>query len=266
MHQHAPIRTVSRALLLLGVLGSFAILGSPGAALDKPPLERLPKPARASGEKPPPSRPCPESAPDCLDVSKYLTLNQFMNWARGDVSGMWSDTFAAGKMRYRAPRYRQIGGGGTALTRCNGGERVRSLAGPFYCSADGRNGTVFMPMVGLQRLIFPDGNWKAQDFAITYVVAHEWGHHVQYSLGLLSARRSSRSIELEADCLAGVWAYSAWDRGLLSPGDISEAIRLARLIGDAPGTSPTAPESHGTGPQRVAAFNKGYRSGKSGRC
>jgi uncharacterized protein len=203
-------------------------------------------------------------APDCLDVSKYLTLDQFLAWARRDVNGMWSDAFATSSVRYRTPRYRQVDGGEVARTRCGGGQRVRSVEGPFCCRADGASGTVFIPTVGLRRLIFPDGNWKAQDFAVTYAVAHEWGHHVQWSLGLVP--RTSRAIELQADCFAGIWAYSAWSRRLLDPGDVAEPIRLAGLIGDAPGTSPSSPGSHGTGPQRVAAFNKDYRSGNPGRC
>jgi uncharacterized protein len=260
----AIVRTAHAVALVTVVLGGLTVLSTAVAGADK--TQRLPKPPKATSDKPPPSRPCPASAPDCLDVSKYLTLNQFMNWTRRDVNGMWSDMFASAKIRYGNPRYRQVDVGGNALTRCGGGQRVRSVEGPFYCSADGASGTVFMPMLGLRRLIFPDGNWKAEDFAITYAVAHEWGHHVQDALGLFTARRTSRSIELQADCFAGVWAYSAWHRGLLSPGDVSEAIRLARLIGDAPGTSPSAAGSHGTGAQRAAAFNKGYLSGNAGRC
>jgi predicted metalloprotease len=110
-------------------------------------------------------------------------------------------------------------------------------------------------------------HWRKKDFALAYVVAHEWGHHLQNVLGILrKSKLKSIQIELQADCLAGVWSYSTWARGLLEPGDILKAIRLARLVGDAPGIPNNDPNAHGSPSQRVAWFKRGYRSGKSAKC
>jgi predicted metalloprotease len=141
---------------------------------------------------------------------------------------------------------------------------VKSSDGPFYCAAD-QGGTVFLPLVGIKRLVFPGSTFRKYDFALSYVVAHEWGHHVQSRLKLF-AGKTSVQIELQADCLAGVWAYSVWARQLLEPGDIEEAVSLAALVGDAPGTSPNNADAHGSSKQRVNAFKRGYRSGRAGVC
>lgn len=102
------------------------------------------------------------------------------------------------------------------------------------------------------------------------MVAHEWGHHVQHLRGYQRSEAPtvfgdlySIQLELMADCYAGVWAQDADTRGILEPGDVEEAVLLALRIGDAPGTSPYDPSSHGTNPQRVKAFLDGYLDGIS---
>jgi hypothetical protein len=107
-------------------------------------------------------------------------------------------------------------------------------------------------------------DFRDRDFAFSFIVAHEWGHHVQKLLGLNNV--PSIRLELQADCLAGVWAYSAWARALLERGDIEEGIRLANSIGDRPGVRRNDPSAHGTRVQRVMWFMRGYNSGKAGTC
>jgi uncharacterized protein len=259
----AAARLTGLVIVFAFVLVALAEMAT-GATTSPPKTRQLPRVSKASPDNPPPSRPCPAGASDCLDVSTDLTLDEFIQWVARDVDRMWRDSFRRAKIRYASPALRRIHAGQTSFSKCEGGQRVRASDGPFYCAADGANGTVFIPMVGLQRLIFPNGDWKAEDFAISYAIAHEWGHHVQALAG--TSAKSSRSLELGADCFAGVWGGYAWDRSLLSPGDKAEAVRLASLIGDAPGMAPNALGAHGTGPQRVAAFDKGYVSRSPGRC
>jgi hypothetical protein len=153
-----------------------------------------------------------------------------------------------------------------------------SATGPFYCPADQK---VYLDLGFFDEL---QSRFGAQggDFAIAYVVAHEFGHHVQNALGISqrvqelaqqnpdTANDLSVRVELQADCLAGVWAHSAASD--LQPGDIEEAISAAQAVGDdriqQKTTGRIDPESwtHGSAEQRVQWFTAGYGSGNSDDC
>jgi predicted metalloprotease len=121
------------------------------------------------------------------------------------------------------------------------------------------------------------------DFAQAYVIAHEFGHHVQNLLGILPEvnRRQQESpgdanalsvrLELQADCLAGVWAHSAYEQNQLEEGDLEEGLRAAAAIGDdrIQGQSGRInPESftHGTSEQRTNWFLRGFQDGQAASC
>jgi predicted metalloprotease len=127
----------------------------------------------------------------------------------------------------------------------------------------------------------------AGDFAQAYVIAHEVGHHVQTLLGVSAkvnaARQRGERVEgangllvrqeLQADCLAGVWAYHGQQRhDWLEPGDIEEALNAANAIGDdrlqKQARGQVVPDSftHGTSEQRVRWFKNGFDGGDVGRC
>ena len=153
-----------------------------------------------------------------------------------------------------------------------------SATGPFYCPADQK---VYLDQGFFDELETRFGA-KGGDFAVAYVVAHEYGHHIQTVLGIsqkvqeLAQQDPSREkdlsvrMELQADCLAGVWAHSAASD--IQPGDIEEAISAAEAVGDdriqEATTGRIDPESwtHGSAAQRVQWFNTGYRSGNSDDC
>lgn len=155
---------------------------------------------------------------------------------------------------------------------------ANSGMGPFYCPAD-RN-------VYLDASFFEDLSRRfgaPGDFAAAYVIAHEVGHHVQTVLGISEqvqrARRASDEAqgnalsvrqELQADCLAGVWAHH--NRDLLEPGDIEEGLRAAQAIGDdtlqrqAGGRVNPESFTHGTSQQRMRWLQAGLESGEIARC
>jgi predicted metalloprotease len=121
-------------------------------------------------------------------------------------------------------------------------------------------------------------------FAEAYVVAHEMGHHVQNTLGLTArvanAERINPSqsnglsvgVELQADCYAGVWAHSTYQRQLLEPGDLDQALNAAAAVGDdfqqKAATGQISPEqwTHGSSAQRQAWLTKGFDSGDPATC
>lgn len=150
--------------------------------------------------------------------------------------------------------------------------------GPFYCPADKKAYLDTDFFATLSRRLGASG-----DFAAAYVIAHEVAHHVQNELGILSAvdqkRRSVGQIEanaltvrleLQADCLAGVWARAV--DGLLEPGDLEEALNAAKMIGDdrlqkQAGRVPQPHTfTHGTSKQRMRWFSIGYKSGAMAKC
>ncbi len=150
--------------------------------------------------------------------------------------------------------------------------------GPFYCPADQQAYIDTGFFVTLRQQMGAGG-----DFAAAYVVAHEVAHHVQNQLGILgevtNARRQASEaqanaltvrLELQADCLSGVWARAV--EGLLEPGDLEEALNAARMIGDdhlqrQAGRVPQPHTfTHGTSEQRQRWFARGYDSGDLSDC
>lgn len=153
--------------------------------------------------------------------------------------------------------------------------------GPFYCPSDEK---VYIDLAFYRQLRQQLG--APGDFAQAYVIAHEVGHHVQRQLGIerkvrramnnapeRQANQLSGRLELQADCLAGVWAHeSHTQRGTLEPGDIEEALNAASRIGDDTlqrrSTGRVCPDSftHGSAAQRQRWFMTGLRSGEMESC
>lgn len=157
---------------------------------------------------------------------------------------------------------------------------AQAAMGPFYCPVDRR--------VYLDTSFFEEMRRKlggGGDFAYAYVVAHEVGHHIQNTLGILprveqmKQRASEREanalsvrVELQADCFAGVWAFHIQQMGRLEQGDIEEAMNAASAIGDdklqKAGQGYVVPDSftHGSSEQRMRWFMAGFRSGTMKSC
>jgi predicted metalloprotease len=157
-----------------------------------------------------------------------------------------------------------------------------AVSGPFYCPGDQR---VYLDLSFFDELKRRFG--ASGDFADAYVLAHEFGHHVQTLLGTSDRAAGSRSgansgsvaLELQADCFAGVWGHEASQPGRaargaveLDPGDLEDALRAAAAIGDDRlqklGSGHVMPEkfTHGTSEQRVTWFKRGFDSGDPQRC
>jgi len=193
-----------------------------------------------------------------------------------DTEDVWHEIFADMGRRYEEPVLVMFTG--ATRSACGTGQ---AAMGPFYCPAD-RKAYIDLSFYEDMRTRFsaPD------DFAQAYVIAHEIGHHVQNLLGISSEVRRAQSglskvesnnlsvkLELQADCLAGVWAHRADKaRGILEAGDIDEALNAASAIGDdrlqrqSRGT--VVPESftHGTSAQRQRWFRAGLQDGDPGSC
>jgi predicted metalloprotease len=156
---------------------------------------------------------------------------------------------------------------------------AQSQTGPFYCPADEK---VYIDLSFWDELRRLGGS--SGEFAQAYVVAHELGHHVQNILGIerqmrqLSSRNPgaknqlSVALELQADCLAGVWAHSAAQRGIVHEEDVSDGLKAAAAVGDdhiqKMSRGAVSPESftHGTSAQRQQWFMRGLQSGDVNKC
>jgi len=149
-----------------------------------------------------------------------------------------------------------------------------SASGPFYCPGDRKLYLDFAFFDELQREFKAPG-----DFAQAYVIAHEYGHHIQNLTGMMDKvqsagenNRLSVALELQADCYAGLWANFAAKQGRVEAGDAEEAIRAAAAVGDDMIQKRTqgyvVPDSftHGSAQQRMQYFAKGMQSGDMRQC
>ncbi|QYX57941.1 neutral zinc metallopeptidase [Roseovarius sp. SCSIO 43702] len=199
---------------------------------------------------------------------------EFTSRVLATTEDVWADIFDRQLGRdYRAPVLVLFAG--VTQSPCGG---ASGATGPFYCPADRKAylDTAFFATLA-ERL------GAGGDFAAAYVIAHEVAHHVQNELGILpevnrlrqgagerEANALTVRLELQADCLSGVWAASV--EGLLEPGDIEEALNAARRIGDdylqrRAGQVPQPHTfTHGTSQQRAGWFRRGYESGDVTQC
>ena len=193
-----------------------------------------------------------------------------------DTEDVWKELFAKSGRQYAEPKLVLFRA--ATPTACGTGQ---SAMGPFYCPGDQK---VYIDLAFYEEM---KTRFNAPgDFAQAYVIAHEVGHHVQNLLGISDkvdqARRKvsereanalSVRLELQADCLAGVWAFHAnRARRVLESGDLEEALRAATAIGDdtlqrsaGRGVSPDS-FTHGSAEQRVRWFRKGIESGEMKQC
>ena len=189
-----------------------------------------------------------------------------------DVQQTWAEQFRQAGREYQNARLATFSN--SVSTRGCGD--APSAVGPFYCPADG--------YVYLDESFFDELSQRfgaPGDFAKAYVIAHEFGHHVQNLLGIDDQVREavqrnpgdqnalSVRQELQADCLAGVWGHSANERGLLEAGDVEEGLGAAAAVGDDRLTQGRAsPDSftHGTSEQRTRWFKRGFDSGDPQDC
>ena len=216
-------------------------------------------------------RPGPETgqAPSQDDPGR-----KFVAVVLADTEDTWSEIFAKDRETYEKPRlvlFTQA-----TQTGCGFGQ---AATGPFYCPPDS---TVYLDLSFFEEL---QRMGAGGEFARAYVIAHEIGHHVQNLTGVEGKVRQLRervseaqsnqlsvALELQADCLAGVWGYHGAKRGLVQPGDAEEGLRAAAAIGDdrlqKMSQGYVSPESwtHGSSQQRAEWLRRGLQSGDPGLC
>lgn len=215
------------------------------------------------------------SQPDPARDQQEQPLVQFISFVLDDTQKTWDQILPQQAGRpYRHAKlvlfrnYTQSG--------CGGAE---SATGPFYCPADEK---VYIDLGFYDELRQRFG--APGQFAQAYVLAHEIGHHVQKIVGIESRVRQLQSsnpraqneisvrMELQADCLAGIWARSTQQRDLLDQGDIQSALGAAAAVGDdrlqKMATGHVTPDSftHGSSAQRTQWFEKGFESGSIAAC
>jgi predicted metalloprotease len=217
-------------------------------------------PAQVAAHKPPPED----------------EMARFVSKILGSTENTWGQIFQENGQRYEVPKLVLFTG--STPTACGTGQ---TAMGPFYCPLDRK---VYIDLAFYREL---QVRFHAPgEFAEAYVIAHEVGHHVQNLLGISDKVRQAQQgvsreranalsvrLELQADCLAGVWGNRAdAAKHIIEPGEIAQALTAASAIGDdklqQQSQGRIVPESftHGTSEQRVRWFKRGMDSGDLRQC
>ena len=217
-----------------------------------------------------------QSAPVAHKAPADDQMARFVSKVLASTEDTWTEVFRANGRQYEKPKLVLFSG--ATPTACGTGQ---TAMGPFYCPGDHK---VYIDLVFYREL---KDRFKAPgEFAQAYVIAHEVGHHVQNLLGIADkvhgaqqragkaeANALSVRMELQADCLAGVWGKRTDTmKGVLEPGDLEAALTAASAIGDdrlqQQSQGRIVPESftHGSSAQRVRWFKMGFESGDMNQC
>jgi uncharacterized protein len=262
---HLGIGTV----IIVGLIGWYFGI-DPSTLLNIAQMINGEAPSQQTGQAPPVRAGTPNDA-----------TGRFVALVLGDTEDRWTEIFRASGRTYHPPKLRLFSGaepGGCGL--------ARSAMGPFYCPRDQRIYLDTSFFSDLQHKFGGCSNSNACKFSEAYVIAHEVGHHVQDELGILpkvtQAQRASGQVEanalqvrveLQADCLAGVWANRAQQKHrFLDPGDVDQALQTASAIGDdrlqqeARGYAIPDSFTHGTSAQRKRWFSTGFKEGQVKGC
>ena len=203
-------------------------------------------------------------------------MRNFVAVVLAETEDVWNETFQKAGRTYEEPKLVLFSG--AVESACG---MADAAVGPFYCPADHK---VYLDLVFFEDLHSRFG--ASGDFAQAYVIAHEIGHHVQTQLGIIQkvnamqarASKTDRNklnvmLELQADCLAGMWAHQAQKkRNILEAGDIEEGLNAASAVGDDRIQKRTqgyvVPDgfTHGSSAQRVKWFRRGLEQGNISAC
>lgn len=202
-------------------------------------------------------------------------VTEFISVVLADTEDTWNQLFQKAGYDYQAPKL--VLYSGMTPTACGTGQ---AASGPFYCPGDQKIYLDLSFLSQLQRM------GASGDLAVAYVLAHEVGHHIQTLSGISNKVRSLQSqtnqvganaiqvkMELQADCLAGVWVNHTQKRTqFLEQGDIEEALQAASAVGDdqimrKAGLPPRREAfTHGSSKERMSWFNKGFKTGDLAAC
>jgi predicted metalloprotease len=248
--------------IIVGILALLGVFAGGGFDYNSP-FDRFPQAPQGAAQRQVPG------APDASDDTV-----QFLRFVTGDINDFWAGRFGRANTTYRPAIVNLFDG--DVQTGCG---PATAAVGPFYCPADEQ---VYLDLSFFRELA---QRFKAPgDFAQAYVVAHEIGHHVQNITGITAqveqatqgdpsqANALSVRTELQADCLAGVWGHSTYERGLLESGDLEEGLTAAAAVGDdriqAETTGQVRPDTwtHGSSEQRTTWFKRGFDSGDAEAC
>ena len=260
----APHRRACAAALVLACLLLFAGCGSSNKQTSAETIEgneigQLPTVPPATGAQPAPPR------------TRHVDP-AYLRAVHGDAQALWQRQFADANLHY-VPA-------GLVLfaSIVHSGCGVQENTGPFYCGA---SRTIHLDTPFFEALSHHAG---VGAFAQAYIVGHEFGHHVQHLLGIdgrvaaadkadpHGASARSVRVELQADCLSGVWARSVYNRREVSTAELEDALRTAALVGDdfqarAAGKAvDPGLFTHGSSAQRQRWFATGFESGRPDAC
>jgi hypothetical protein len=212
--------------------------------------------------------------PDAARDQQEQPLVQFVTFVLNDTQNTWAQILPAQGVPYRHAKlvlFRD-----SIDSACG---QAQSATGPFYCPEDEK---VYIDLGFYDELKQRFG--APGEFAEAYVLAHEIGHHVQKLLGIeakvrqaqqqnpQAANQLSVGLELQADCLAGVWGHSTQQRNLLEAGDVDSGLKAAAAVGDdrlqrmSRGTVNPETFTHGSSAQRTQWFQRGFQDGTIASC